>query len=129
MRDYLNSQYGNWFCDGLDDDAVEFYYNANRNYGLCLYDTDRWAWLNTLFGYDIGADYALGISNWFYDNGLDVLELDSRSKGMVADVCFALGYKLSFKTWASETPKAMQFSFCKVLKRKSTTDLTEHIFD
>lgn len=111
-RKWVEQQIGKGILNGMDDACFEFYYKAMHDYNMDFPDADRYAWLNTLFGYDIGADYANRIINWF-DNEIfvDVLELESTNYEMVLDACNELGIHLSFKNWAKETPIAMEYVF------------------
>lgn len=43
--------------------VFEHTYRAMHDYGMNVQDSERWAWLNTLFGYDIGAERALDVIN------------------------------------------------------------------
>lgn len=64
---------------------------------MSLSESDRWAWLNTLFGYDIGADRALDLDNWYYENGMDVLEIEADDRETVKNICeLELGLHLNF---------------------------------
>ena len=55
---------------------IDFYYACMHDYGFSLYDTDEYANLNQILGYDIGAKAAQKISNYYYVNeNISVLEL------------------------------------------------------
>ena len=114
-RQWLKEHMGRSF-DPLPDDAAtcEFYYRAMHDHGMDVPDADRYAWLCTLFGYDIGCDHARAIINWFYENGWDVFDLSADSKDTVANVCcLELGIKLSFCRWRKTTPDCICCEFSK----------------
>ena len=97
---------------GMDDDCWEFYYKAMHDYDYDFCDVDCYAWLNTLFGYDIGAERARGINRWLYENGQDALELTAKSAGTLKNICsFELGYDLSFDSFAGTTPDAIRYTW------------------
>lgn len=50
----------------LSEEMTEFYIEHWHEYE-CAMDIDSYAYLNTLFGYDIGSDNARQISNWLYE--------------------------------------------------------------
>ena len=75
---------------------------------MSIYDADRWAWLNTLFGYDIGAKQALDIITWYDDNGLDAFTLEVGDRDTLSNICeLELGFKPDFSRWAESTPEAI----------------------
>ena len=76
MRAFVEKEAGKEIVAGLSDGFFRHTYRAMKDYGMDLSDSDRWAWLNTLFGYDIGADRALGIIRWYDEQGMDVIELN-----------------------------------------------------
>ena len=78
---YLINEIG--FLPVWEDDveAIDFYYTCMHDYGFSLYDTDEYANLNQIFGYDIGAESARRISNWYYANeNISVLELGKNDR-------------------------------------------------
>lgn len=98
--------------DLLSDKAyVEFMYKAMHDHCMDMYDADEYAWLNTLFGYDIGADYARRINSLFYDIGVGIMELNHNSLQDVKSVCKELGIKPDLRKWAKEEPEAIRYSF------------------
>lgn len=50
----------------LDKDMIDFYYRCSKETD-CIYDADRYAHLNRLFGYDIGFKTAMIIDCWLWD--------------------------------------------------------------
>ena len=90
--------------------ASEFYIkHLIEGWDIC--DIDRMAHLNTLFGYDIGADNWSKIDSelWgnekYWDNygcGVEILELTYTDKGFIQNVCKEIGFDLSFDKWRTE---------------------------
>ena len=90
--------------------ASEFYIkHLIEGWDIC--DIDRMAHLNTLFGYDIGADNWSKIDSelWgnekYWDNygcGVEILELTYTDKGFIQNVCKEIGLDLSFDKWRTE---------------------------
>lgn len=92
--------------------ASEFYIkHLIEGWDIC--DIDRMAHLNTLFGYDIGADNAMKIDWWLWDTdvndikdeypmGYDTLELEYKDKEFVQHCVEKLGLDLSFDKWRTE---------------------------
>ena len=109
-RKHLDETHGNGFSSGLDDDAIDFYYDGDIS-GICLFDLDRWAWLNTLFGYNIGWKNAREIINDYYLRDKESLELGAKDKAEIKGVCNRLKLNLTFGRWAAEEPKTIRFSF------------------
>ncbi len=111
-REYVEKKIGKTMLTGCDDDCYEFMYRAMHEYGMDFNDAERWAWLNTLFGYDIGADNARVIINWLYLNGQDVLEVEAKQKGTVKAICEdELGLHVNFSKWTDRTPSVVEYSF------------------
>ena len=109
-KEYLEKEVGGDILAGISDEAIHHYHRAMKDYGMSFHDGDRWAWLNTLFGYDIGADRALSIITWYDDNGMDVLEIEAEEKGTVENITsFELGFHLNFSAWPEETPKTIEY--------------------
>lgn len=92
--------------------ASEFYIkHLIEGWDIC--DIDRMANLNTLFGYDIGANNAIEIDIWFWDTtenditdeypmGLDSLELGYKDKELVRHCVEKLGLDISFDKWRTK---------------------------
>ena len=111
-REWVENEVGKDILKGLDDEVLEVYYKGMHDYDMSVGDVDRWAWLNTLFGYDIGVMRALSIITWYDDNGMDVLGLEADDKGTLESiVTFELGFHLNFDGWAKETPKGIDYSW------------------
>lgn len=112
-KQWIESKIGKGLIDGLDDDAYEFYYRAMHDEGFEWTDADRWAWLNTLFGYEIPGDAANDLINCFWDWDDDVLELKAEDKERVRMAMTACGWDGTFDSWCpdDETPKCIKFSW------------------
>lgn len=122
--EWLEINVGRDFVVGLDELGIDFYYMAMHDNGMDLYDADRYAWLNVLFGYDIGADHALGITNWYYENDMEVLELVGglECKDEMMRVTDELGYHLNYGYWVWEEPDYITYSYMATPKIKKLID-------
>ena len=122
-KEWIENKAGS-VLSGLDELGIDFYYMAMHDNGMDLYDADRYAWLNVLFGYDIGADYALGITNWYYENDMEVLELVGglECKEEMMRVTDELGYHLNFAFWAWEEPDYITYNYMAVPKIEKRID-------
>lgn len=73
----------------------------------CVNDIDRYAHLNTLFGYDIGFLPAMKIDHWLWasedENGkyrdIETGEITYRDRALVEQAVRELGLDLSFDSW------------------------------
>lgn len=110
-REWVENEIGWEILCGMPDEVFDFYYKAMHDYDVGFYDAERYAWLNTLFGYDIGAEHALGIITWFDDNNGDVFDLTEKHRLVLLEVCNQLGYHLDFGAWAKEEPKAIAYEW------------------
>lgn len=109
---YVTSQIGKDISKDMPDKFFEHTYHAMQDYGMSVYDADKWAWLNTLFGYDIGADRAMGLITWYDENGMDVLELNAEDKWNIQNVAeMELGFHFNYAAFASRTPDAISYSW------------------
>lgn len=113
-REWLVSKIGSEIVDQLPNAGVAFYYMAMHDNGMDLSDADRYAWLNMLFGDDIGVDAARKIIDWYHGKDLDVMELTHTSKKEVMGVCEELGLHLFFEDWPLEEPDYIDYT-CMVL--------------
>ena len=67
---------------------------------MSFQDTDRYAWLNTLFNYDIGKGNALAIINWLWEHNSDVFEITENDAGTLCDITVKeLGLHLDYSMW------------------------------
>ena len=118
-KDYVTSQTGEEFA-GLPDAFFKHTYRAMKDYGMSVYDSDKWAWLNTLFGYDIGADRALSLITWYDDNGMDVLELSAGDKESLKNVAeMELGLHFNYAAFPDKTPDAISYIWPEYLAEKT----------
>lgn len=107
---YLND-YIYWNFDDPLSKADEFYItNAMAN--MEIFDIDRYAWLNTLFGYDIGRENAMQIDSYLYGKmvpEIETLEVTYLDKGLIKGVVEELGLDLTFDKWIDHDPKAYHY--------------------
>ena len=97
--------------------ASEFYINhLMEGWDIC--DIDRMAHLNTLFGYDIGADNWSKIDSELWGNekywddygcGVEIMELTYKDKDFIIQVCRDLNLNLSFDKWRTEDFKWYEY--------------------
>ena len=109
-REWIESKIGKGILEGNDDDCYEFYYKAIHELGMDYSDADRWAWLNTLFNYNIGPDAAKAIINYQYEtDGDDVMEFGCYQKEDLEAINYELGLELNFRNFVKKTPIAIKF--------------------
>ena len=112
MEEWLKRQLGN--APTNDQEGIIFYYRAMHDYDMGVMDADDYAWLNTLFRYDIGAERALDIIRWYYEKE-DATVMDSVSidtKETLKTICEdELGLHLDFSHWPKTEPKYIEFGF------------------
>lgn len=107
---YVMGHINEEFEGDMSDAFFEHTYRAMRDYGMDVYDSEKWAWLNTLFGYDIGAYRASDFIAWYDENGMDVLELTAEEKEGIRNIAeLELGLHLNFAAFAKETPDAISY--------------------
>lgn len=109
---WLVKQVGNVIPN--DDECVEFYYRAMHDYGMGITDADDYAYLNTLFQYDIGAERALAIIRWFYEEQDAAIQdaVTVEDKGTLRNICeFELGLHFNWDYFLKEEPKMLQYNF------------------
>lgn len=107
--DYLTS-YAHWTFAEEENPCDEFYIKGIMN-GDDLFDIDRYAWLNTLFGYDIGRDNANAIDSYLYSemDEMETLELTYHDKPVLQMVCKRLELDVRFDKWVTEEPNAYHY--------------------
>lgn len=111
-KTYVISQIGKDISKDMPDSFFEHTYRAMWDYGMSVYDADKWAWLNTLFGYDIGADRALDLITWYDDNGMDVLDLSADDKESLKNVAeMELGLHFNYAAFPDKTPDAISYAW------------------
>lgn len=90
--------------------AMEFYISNLMENTDCIYDIDRYAHLNTLFGYDIGFRNAMEIDYWLWNTdintiadeyplGLDTCELTYKDKELAQKAVKGRHLDVSFDKW------------------------------
>jgi len=96
------------------DEGIDHYHKSIFFYDMGLTDADDYAWLNTLFRYDIGAERAKAIINWYYEN-LDTTVQDAVSvdqKETLKNICeMELGFHLDFTHWPKYEPEYLEYGF------------------
>ena len=98
-REWLENEVGSYVLGGIDDDGIDFFYK-NMKDDMSFQDTDRYAWLNTLFNYDIGKGNALAIINWLWEHNSDVFEITENDAGTLCDITVKeLGLHLDYSMW------------------------------
>lgn len=113
--DYL-LDYCGWMLDSSttyangNDPCDEFYIKGLME-GDDISDIDRYAWLNTLFGYDIGRDNANAIDSYLYSemDEMETLELTYRDKPVIQMVCERLKLNVKFDKWATTEPDVYHY--------------------
>lgn len=97
--------------------ASEFYIKHLME-GWDIWDIDRMAHLNTLFGYDIGTDDWSKIDSELWGNeeywddhgyGIEIMELTYKDKKFIMEVCRDLNLNLSFDKWKTEDFKCYEY--------------------
>ena len=97
--------------------ASEFYIKHLME-GWDIFDIDRMAYLNTLFGYNIGVDNWSKIDSELWCNkkywddtgcGVEIMELGYTDKEFIQKVCNELGLDLSFDKWRTEDFKCYEY--------------------
>ena len=111
MKQWLVDEIG--FVPVDDEDGVEFYYTAMHDHGFGLYDTDDYAWLNTILRYDIGVEAASAIINWCFDNYDTSVQdaFDVNAKEELIAACDEMGLEIDFSHWLEEDPGAYEYGF------------------
>ena len=92
----------------IGNPAMEYYIKLLMN-GVCLFDIDRAAWLNTLFGYDIGFDNAIKINLYLYEKDDEVLELKYTDKDKVKQIARELDLHLDFSKWKTHDVNCFEY--------------------
>ena len=124
---WLDNELGVGFLGEDNYDAINFYYCAMHDYDMGVCDADDWAWLNTLFGYNIGATRSLFITTWYYEN-LDATVnecVGSQDKETLRSICkWELGLHLDFSNWADDEPKCYDIKEDKLIAITMYADQT-----
>ncbi len=111
-REWVEDQIGKGILNGMDDTCYDFYYKAMHDLGIGFYDAERWGWLNTLFGYDIGHEAAREIINYQYEtDGDDVMEFEFNNKDTLEHICSELMLELDFKKFAGKPQTEVKYDW------------------
>ena len=119
LEDYiawLAKEFGRSFAESIKDnpEVIIHYYKACHDYNMGMSDADDYAWLNTLFRYDIGAERALDIIRWYYENYDSTLQdsITVNSRETLKSICeMELGLNLDFSHWPKTEPKCFEYGF------------------
>lgn len=100
------------FESDIGTEPMEFYIKNLIKNTDNIYDIDRYAHLNTLFGYDIGFTTAMEIENWLWEPDekerhpecFDVFDLTylSETKELLKECNEELNLDLSFDKWRTK---------------------------
>ena len=115
-RDWVEEHHRGAALDLNDANTVRCYYRLMHDLNLDLYEADRYVWLCTLFGYDIGEDTVKAICNWMYVNGQDTLEITAAQKDLVREICEEVDEHPCFIDWAQSEPKAFGYEWMGKLR-------------
>lgn len=96
-------------CEGRPQEFFDHTYRAMKDYGFSIRESEAWAWLNTLFGYDIGAYRARDIISYYEEDDMSVMDLGAESRGALQSVAKELRLRLDFSGFPSETPKDIRY--------------------
>ena len=115
-RDRLVSELGeDWVAEQIDfPAAIEHYHKGLFTYDMSVTDCDDWAWLNTLFRYDIGGERAKAIIRWFYENMDTTVQdaVDAGQKETLQNICeLELGFRPDFSRWPDKDPNQPEYGF------------------
>lgn len=105
--------------EDIGTDPMEFYIETLVNTPIDnAWDVDRYAHLNTLFGYDIGYKAMTSINEWLYNPDINKMELDIdifeityKDKELLEKCNEALGLNLSFDKWRTKDFDVYQYEF------------------
>ena len=108
-----------FFDSDVGTPAMEFYIKNLMENTDNIYDIDRYAHLNTLFGYDIGFTTAMEIGNWLWASDekerhhecFDILDLTYHleTKELLKECNEELNLGLSFDKWRTEDFKVYEY--------------------
>lgn len=98
--------------EDLENPAFFRFYQWCLDAGMDVHDADRYAILNTLFGYDIGKDIAMEINDELWNMDIDTFELSSgcpENRKLVEEVVEKFGIDVDFSNWQEDEYKAYSF--------------------
>ena len=131
IKDYLTNKQGMDTAGMTTSYLAEMYILTKYN-GLCPFDADRYFWICTLFGYDIGYHAFSLLNNWLYENGQDIMDLDFLDLDTVRNIClFELNLDLVFDSWGvrSEITSDWVGKTSKDVKAPAYTKTTAQKYD
>lgn len=97
-----------------DEEIVQFYYKAVHDHAMLPHEADDYAYLNTMFRYDIGAEAAKAIIGWYYNNQDTTVQdaVTAEGKGTLENICqLELGLHLDFSHFAQEEQEWLEYGF------------------
>ena len=103
--------------EDVETDPMEFYIETLTETPIDnAWDVDRYAQLNTLFGYDIGYNAMASINEWLYDPDInkmgldiDIFDITYKDKELLEKCNEALGLGLSFDKWRTGDFKVYEY--------------------
>ena len=106
-----------WFCGCIDDDFTEYeddffvFHKKVKDKGYDFMDADNYAWLNTLFGYDIGIEKSIEICNALEKEGeFATSDLDTGSYNFMKMIDVKYRLNVSFDNWTKKEKKEVRYS-------------------
>ena len=98
--------------DDLENPALYQFYKKCMDAGMDVYDADRYAILNTLFGYDIGMEKARAINEMLWNMNIDTFELSSgcpKNKKIIENAVKEVNIEVDFSNWQEGRYKEYSF--------------------
>ena len=98
----------------LSNYGYAFYYNHMFVNGIDRCDVDRYANLNTIFGYDIGVENFGSLDEWLWENNFDLMELSGNEddKELVQEAMKKQNVKgLDFSKWKNLSGCKYSYSY------------------
>ena len=109
---FVMKQIGFEMCRDMPDAFFAHTYRAMTDYGLSVYDSDKWAWLNTLMGFDIGFYHARDIIGWYAERDRDVMDICVGCRKEFQDIVKnELGFHFDFSKFPEKTPEAISYEW------------------
>lgn len=106
-----------WFCGCIDDDFTEYeddffvFHKKVKDKGYDFMDADNYAWLNTLFGYDIGIEKSIEICNALEkEEEVATSDLDTDSYYFMKMIDVKYKLNVNFDNWTKKEKKAVKYS-------------------
>jgi len=106
-----------WFCGCIDDDFTEYeddffvFHKKVKDEGYSFHEADDYAWLNTLFGYDISLKTSMMISAVIdVEKNLTTADIDEESIYLMREICTKYKINVDFDKWTKKKKKAVKYS-------------------